>query len=143
MNDYPIDVYYSIFKYIRHSDFPIIGCWKLSNNSKKAIIKLGYNKCPRLIHNTQSKINKQRKMEYKNLVDCNICHANFGFTCCDLNYWSLLQCYNCLEIICEERCGSHCGNCHKACCEICLTVICSVCLTNLCNQCSEGHDHLN
>jgi len=43
--DYPTDVYVLIFSHIPHKEFPIDGCWQLSDNARKAIKRLKYDIC--------------------------------------------------------------------------------------------------
>jgi hypothetical protein len=44
--DYPVEIFHLIYKNVPYSEFPLKGCWQLSNNSRKAIERLNYHKCP-------------------------------------------------------------------------------------------------
>lgn len=149
--DLPIDVYYSIYKYIQHSQFPIIGCWNISNNSRKAITKLGYDKCP---HHSQSpssttQSSSSSTLSYKKSVkintsicDCDICHSNYGYVCCDeyTNTPTINTCKSCFKRVCTKTCLEECVVCRNVICSLCC-INCTVCCGTVCFKCnSRKHD---
>ena len=133
-NDYPVDVYYSIYKYISHNEFPIVGCWKLSPNSKKAIIKLKYDTCPHHKKNDK-KINKK-------ITECDICHIGCGYMCCEYYAKSLLKCDTCSKLVCTS-CSGKCDMCYTKCCTLCCITGCYTCFKSLCFKCDKKSDNCN
>ena len=120
MIDYPIDVYYLIYKYLSHKEFPISGCWKLTNNSRKAIIKLGYDKCPFCKPENKKEKKYHRYKLNIDIHDCDICHSNYGYICCD-QYCnpSMVKCKNCSKFVCTQSCTDECIFCSRYYCAMC------------------------
>ena len=137
-HDYPTDVYYSIYKYIDIGEFPILGCWKLSDNSRKAIMKLGYNKCPYHGNNGKPIYLKTTKLKESeiSIVDCDICHVNHGFMCCEFYTDSLIKCDICSKLVCKQ-CSELCKLCLNKYCSLCCITGCNTCFTTICFKCDK------
>ena len=124
--DYPVDIFVLIFKAC-DKDLPLIGCYQLSPNARKAIIKLGLNVC-QVHHDTQIELCDRCKRKAGCLSPCE-CFENDEFK----------SCYECGKIFCCA-CDNSCGYCSdpadrkpyycKDCaqqCFICQEVMCDYC----------------
>lgn len=81
--DYSSDIYQLIYSHISHKKIPIEGCWKLSDNSRKAIRILHYDKCPFKTEDWHINQLKYLEPNYGEMVDCELCDHGFGYHCCN------------------------------------------------------------
>ena len=115
----------------------------LSNNSKKAIERLGYNICV------------QEDYEYHHPdtspTDCDLCDG-IGYGCCpEYTGYEMRDCDGCGKRMCGE-CNDNCGYCSDPAdlklyycyhcsnnCKVCKEVICQYCseIPYVCNDCDE------
>jgi len=140
-SDYPIDVYVSIYNKISHEKFPINGCWQVSDNSKKAIERLGYNVC------VLEEYEHHQPAEHP--TECELCDG-IGYECCaEYTGYEMRECDGCGKTMCGE-CNDSCGYCSDPAnlksyycykcsnnCDACKETICSYCSdeTYLCEKC--------
>lgn len=133
--DYPSDIYFSIFRHISHSEFPLIGAYNVSQNARTAIDKLGYN-------NSNHKFVCMDKIRC-----CERCKGFFGFACkCranDEDYdYHITRCSGCKKYVCNG-CLDDCGYCSDPMdlksyfCKDCV-IKCPECEEVLCDYCTQG-----
>jgi hypothetical protein len=158
--DYPIDIYILIFKLIPRKDFPLIGCYNLSQNARKAIDKLEYNCCTYEEDKYDSQLNMDKNKPYygfytnkligkkdecsRKIICCSRCQSTFGLTCDHYTYdhdydYHMTRCSRCRNIVCRQ-CIKDCGYCSDPAgikqysCKDCYSQ-CSYCKKIICQYC--------
>lgn len=93
-----------------------------------------------MVNPSKSRTKKKRKTNI-HIVDCDLCHSDFGFTCCEkIKDRIMIQCFKCSRIICQNNCAINCSNCSINYCEVCV-INCMVCFKAFCDRCLREHSH--